>query len=72
MKFLERLADTPLLADGAMGTMLYARGVDFEECFDALNLTRPEMVSDVHRLYAAAGADTAQGCRPPSSRNPDR
>jgi methionine synthase / methylenetetrahydrofolate reductase(NADPH) len=57
MNLLEKLTSGPVLSDGAMGTMLYARGVDFEECFDALNLSHPEVVSDVHRLYAAAGAD---------------
>ncbi|MFC1464530.1 MAG: bifunctional homocysteine S-methyltransferase/methylenetetrahydrofolate reductase [Candidatus Brachytrichaceae bacterium NZ_4S206] len=55
--FLERLAERPLLADGAMGTMLYARGFDFDECYDALNLKHPEVVLDIHRQYAAAGAD---------------
>jgi homocysteine S-methyltransferase len=57
MKFTERLALGPLLADGAMGTILYARGMDFEECYDALNLSKPDLVMDVHRQYAAAGAD---------------
>ncbi len=57
MKFLERLQAQSLLADGAMGTMLYARGIDFEECLDALNTTKPDVISDVHRQYAAAGAD---------------
>jgi homocysteine S-methyltransferase len=57
MKLLERIEQGPLLADGAMGTMLYARGLDFEGCYDALNLSKPEVVSDVHRLYTAAGAD---------------
>ena len=60
MKFVERLAQGPLLADGAMGTMLYARGLDFEECLDGLNLTKPDVVTDVHRLYAAAGADVLE------------
>jgi homocysteine S-methyltransferase len=60
MKFVERLAQGPLLADGAMGTMLYARGLDFEECLDGLNLTKPDVVIDVHRLYAAAGADVLE------------
>ena len=55
--FLNRLQSRALLADGAMGTMLYARGVDFEECLDSLNITSSTAVSDVHRLYAAAGAD---------------
>lgn len=57
MSFLERIASKPLLADGAMGTLLYSRGLDFEECFDALNLSKPQVILDVHRLYAAAGAD---------------
>ena len=54
--FLDRLAEGPLLADGAMGTQLYANGVGFDRCFDALNLTDPELVTEVHRSYIAAGA----------------
>ncbi|MCS7061052.1 MAG: bifunctional homocysteine S-methyltransferase/methylenetetrahydrofolate reductase [Anaerolineae bacterium] len=57
LTLLERLRQTPLLADGAMGTMLYAHGVGFDECFDALNLNRPEIVAEIHREYARAGAD---------------
>jgi len=58
--FLERLAERPLLADGAMGTMLYARGFDFSECYDELNLSHPDVVLDIHRQYAAAGADVLE------------
>jgi methionine synthase I (cobalamin-dependent) len=54
---LDRLAAGPLLADGAMGTVLYASGASLDESFDALNLTRPELVLDVHRAYLEAGAD---------------
>ncbi len=43
-----------------MGTMLYARGFDFDECYDALNLTHPDVVLDIHRQYAAAGADVLE------------
>ncbi len=53
----DRLASAPLLLDGAMGTMLYDAGVSLDDCFDALNLTRPELVASVHRQYIAAGAD---------------
>jgi methionine synthase / methylenetetrahydrofolate reductase(NADPH) len=53
----DRLASGPLLADGAMGTMLYATGVPLDDCFDALNLSQPEIVSSVHRAYINAGAD---------------
>ncbi len=55
--FLARLAEGVLLADGAMGTMLYAAGVGLDDSFDALNLTRPELVASVHRAYLASGAD---------------
>jgi homocysteine S-methyltransferase len=55
--FLERLAREPLLADGAMGTMLYARGVPFDQSFDALNLSRPDLVTAIHLEYIGAGAE---------------
>jgi len=49
--------DRPALLDGAMGTMLHARGFGFELCFDELNLTEPAQVAAIHRDYLAAGAD---------------
>ncbi len=49
--------NSPRLADGAMGTMLHALGVPMGTCFDELNLARPDLVSEVHRLYRAAGAE---------------
>ena len=55
--FLDRLAQAPMLGDGAMGTLLYARGVDLDQCFDAVNLTTPELIRDIHRDYINAGAD---------------
>ncbi|MBI5964390.1 MAG: bifunctional homocysteine S-methyltransferase/methylenetetrahydrofolate reductase, partial [Chloroflexi bacterium] len=54
--FLNRLSSQTLLADGAMGTMLHARGVGFDKCFDELNLTNPAAVADIHREYIEAGA----------------
>src|SRR5687767_1408965 len=55
--FLARLTGAPLLADGAMGTLLLERGVPFECCFDELNLSDPGRVEGVHRAYLGAGAD---------------
>jgi homocysteine S-methyltransferase len=55
--FLDALNQRVLVCDGAMGTMLYARGVFINKSFDALNLTRPELVAQVHREYVEAGAD---------------
>src|SRR4051812_33710986 len=53
----DRLAAGPILGDGAMGTMLYAAGASLDESFDALNISRPDMVLAVHRAYLEAGAD---------------
>ncbi len=59
-EFLEQLRERPLLCDGAMGTLLYARGVTYEQCFDELNLTRPELIQGVHREYITAGAQVIE------------
>src|SRR2546429_9030535 len=50
-----RLDAGPLLCDGAMGTMLYARGVSLDACFDVLNLNNPRLVQAIHAEYVAAG-----------------
>lgn len=55
--FLDRIRDSVLLCDGAMGTMLYARGVFINRCFDELNLSSPGLVEEVHQEYIRAGAD---------------
>ncbi|MBN1231125.1 MAG: bifunctional homocysteine S-methyltransferase/methylenetetrahydrofolate reductase [Anaerolineales bacterium] len=47
----------PLLADGAMGTMLHTHGVNFDACFDALNIEQPDIVAEIHREYIKAGAE---------------
>ncbi|HLE52387.1 MAG TPA: bifunctional homocysteine S-methyltransferase/methylenetetrahydrofolate reductase [Anaerolineales bacterium] len=61
-KFLTWLDETqtPLLGDGAMGTMLNNRGVGFNQCFDALNLTNPSLVAEIHHAYIEAGAQIIQ------------
>jgi methionine synthase / methylenetetrahydrofolate reductase(NADPH) len=56
--FLERLEQNrPLLGDGAMGTLLHARGVKLDSCFDEMNVKRPELIRGVHADYIAAGAE---------------
>src|SRR5213593_2515609 len=55
--FDRRLAAGPLLCDGAMGTLLYARGVSIDACFDVLNVNHAKVVQSVHSEYIAAGAD---------------
>lgn len=56
VSFLDRLASGLIIGDGAMGTLLYSRGIPLGHSFEALNLSRPEMVLAVHRDYLTAGA----------------
>ena len=58
--FLDALASRVLVCDGAMGTMLYGKGVFINRCFESLNLSQPGLVSEVHREYLAAGADVIE------------
>jgi methionine synthase I (cobalamin-dependent)/5,10-methylenetetrahydrofolate reductase len=51
------ISDRVLVADGAMGTMLYQHGVFLNRCFDELNLSDPKLVRGVHEEYVRAGAD---------------
>ena len=60
MRFLDRLARGPLVFDGAMGTMLYGRGVFVNRCFDELNLSSPNLVRQVHSEYLEAGAEVIE------------
>jgi homocysteine S-methyltransferase len=54
----DRIADGRVhVLDGAMGTMLYGKGVFVHVCYDELNLTRPDLVREIHAAYVAAGAD---------------
>ena len=60
MSFLEALHDRVLVCDGAMGSVLYDRGVFVNQSFEVLNLTRPELVVEVHGAYVEAGADVIE------------
>lgn len=55
--FRDQLSRRVLVADGAMGTMLYDRGIFINRCYDELNLTAPDMIRQIHADYAKAGAE---------------
>src|SRR5215467_7891589 len=59
---LERLLDPQsiIVFDGAMGTMLYSKGVFINQCYDELNLRAPDMVGEIHRQYVEAGANVLE------------
>ena len=56
-EFRDQLSSRVMVADGAMGTMLYSRGVFINRCFDELNLSSPDMVRQIHQEYVKAGAE---------------
>ena len=58
MNFLKRMENEILIADGAMGTLLYSYGKD--SCLEQLNLSHPEQIIGIHKAYLDAGADIIQ------------
>lgn len=57
IEFKERLKQGPILMDGAFGTVLHGRGIEIDQSFDAVNLTNPALVAEIHRGYIDAGSD---------------
>jgi methionine synthase / methylenetetrahydrofolate reductase(NADPH) len=58
--FIERLKHSPVLCDGAMGTLLYAKGIFINRCYDELNLSQPELIRALHHDYLQAGAEIVE------------
>jgi homocysteine S-methyltransferase len=56
-QFVDIFTSRPILADGAMGTVLYARGVFINRCYDELNLSDPGLILSIHEEYLQAGAE---------------
>jgi len=56
-EFRDQLTRRAMVADGAMGTMLYSRGIFINRCFDELNLSAADMVRQIHQEYVKAGAE---------------
>ena len=54
---LARLSKSPVLCDGAMGTLLYSKGIFINRCYDELNLSQPDLIQGVHHEYLQAGAE---------------
>jgi homocysteine S-methyltransferase len=60
LQFRERVSHSPLLLDGAMGTLLHGKGVPLDQSFEAINLHNPILVAEIHRAYIDAGADVIE------------
>ncbi|MFP4363713.1 MAG: bifunctional homocysteine S-methyltransferase/methylenetetrahydrofolate reductase [Spirochaetia bacterium] len=58
--YLDRLSDGVLLFDGAMGTMLYSKGVFVNKCFEEVCLSRPDLIEEIHNEYIDAGAQAIE------------
>ncbi len=59
-EFRNKLQSKIMVADGAMGTMLYAKGIFINRCFDELNLSSPQLVKEIHQEYVRAGAEVLE------------
>ncbi|MEN8256053.1 MAG: homocysteine S-methyltransferase family protein, partial [Verrucomicrobiota bacterium] len=57
---MERISEQPLIFDGAMGTMIYSKGIFINTCYEHLCLTSPKLISGIHQEYADAGADVIE------------
>src|ERR1700674_5418836 len=55
--FLARIKQAPVLCDGAMGTLLYAKGIFINRSYDELNLSQPDLIRGIHHEYLQAGAE---------------
>ncbi|HEY1243089.1 MAG TPA: bifunctional homocysteine S-methyltransferase/methylenetetrahydrofolate reductase [Bryobacteraceae bacterium] len=60
LEFREQLSRRVIVADGALGTMLYSRGAFINRCFDEMNLSAPDLVRQIHQDYVKAGADVIE------------
>jgi methionine synthase I (cobalamin-dependent)/5,10-methylenetetrahydrofolate reductase len=58
--FLARIKQSPVLCDGAMGTLLYAKGIFINRCYDELNLSQPDLIRGIHHEYLQAGAEIVE------------
>src|SRR2546423_3543559 len=56
-EFLTRLKASPMLCDGAMGTLLYSKGIFINRCYDELNISQPDLIRAIHHEYLQAGAE---------------
>src|SRR6266576_578652 len=54
---LARLKKSPVLCDGATGTLLYAKGIFINRCYDELNVSQPDLIRGLHHEYLQAGAE---------------
>jgi methionine synthase / methylenetetrahydrofolate reductase(NADPH) len=58
--FLTRLKGSPVLCDGAMGTLLYSKGIFINRCYDELNVSQPDLIRGIHHEYLQAGAEVIE------------
>src|SRR5271170_3529884 len=54
---ISRIKQSPVLCDGAMGTLLYDKGIFINRCYDELNLSQPDLIRGIHHEYLQAGAE---------------
>src|SRR4030067_844729 len=59
-KIRDRMKKSPLVFDGAVGRIIYERGVFINPCFDELSLSNPKLIRQIHSDYVEAGAEVIE------------
>src|SRR5271167_1486889 len=57
---LTRIKQSAVLCDGAMGTLLYAKGIFINRCYDELNLSAADLIRGIHQAYLKAGEEVIE------------
>lgn len=57
MKIVDAIQKKPLILDGSLYTMIYEKGIFINTCYEQLCITNPDLIFEIHRNYAKAGAD---------------
>src|SRR3569833_2035102 len=58
--FISQVKRSPVLCDGAMGTLLYSKGIFINRCYEELNLSQPDLIRNIHHDYQQAGAEIVE------------
>ncbi|MFW6303814.1 MAG: homocysteine S-methyltransferase family protein, partial [Candidatus Sumerlaeota bacterium] len=59
-QLLDAMQESTLIFDGAMGTLIYSRGVFINRCFEEISLSNPDLIIDLHEEYLDAGAQVIE------------
>ena len=57
LNIIDKMKETPLIFDGAMGSYIYEKGIFINNCYDELNITNPNLIKSIHQDYINSGCN---------------